>query len=123
MAKKIEFVRGDTRYISRYFTDKNKNVLKLNPDTDQVKFTVKTDSEDETEIIKKDLSNGIQVFEDGKYRIIIDPKDTQKLNLGKYGYDIELTIGVNEEHPFVRTVETGIIKLTKDYSRPSIGGA
>jgi hypothetical protein len=123
MAKKIEFRRGDTFYISRYFKDKNGNVIKVNPDTDQINFTVRKDSEDDELVIKKDLSNGIQVFEDGKYRIIIDPKDTQNLSLGKYGYDIELAIGVSEEHPFVRTPETGSIKLTKDYSRPAVGGA
>lgn len=123
MAEKIEFRRGDTFYISRYFTDKNKNILKVNPDTDQINFTVRKDSEDDEVIIKKDLSNGIQAFEDGKYRITIDPKDTQNLSLGKYGYDIELVIGANEEHPFVRTPEIGTIKLTKDYSRSTNGGA
>ena len=58
MANKIEFRRGDTRYISRYFKDKNNNVLKLNTDTDQVNFTVRKDSEDETVIIKKGVTIG-----------------------------------------------------------------
>ncbi len=123
MSEPIKFVRGDTHYISRYFTDREGNVLKLNPKTDQVNFTIRKKSEDETVVLKKDFSNGIEIAEDGKCRIVINTNDTEHLELGKYGYDIEIRIGVNEENPYVRTPEVGILKLTKDYSRPPIGGA
>lgn len=119
----IKFARGDTYYISRYFTDKEGKILKLNIETDQINFTVRKNSEDSEEVVKKDFSNGIEICEDGKCRITLKPQDTQELELGKYGYDIEIRIGINEECPFVRTTEVGTLKLTKDYSRPTVGGA
>ena len=122
MSELIKFVRGDTHYISRYFKDREGNILKLNLETDQVNFTIRKSSEDETVVLKKDFSNGVEISEDGKCRIIINTSDTEHLKIGKYGYDIEIRVGVNEENPFVKTVEVGILKLTKDYSRPPIGG-
>lgn len=118
-----KLIRGDTRYISKYFYDKNGNLLILNPSTDQVTFTIRKDSEDQEVVLKKDFSNGVTISEDGKCRIAIHTDDTQNLELGKYGYDIEVRIGVNETHPFVQTIEVGTLKLTKDYSRPAVGGA
>ena len=78
-----------------------------------------------TTLIKKTLSNsgGITIANDGKVIIAINSSDTEDLDFGKYGYDIEIIIGVNETNPFVRTPESGRIKLlNKDFSRQS-GGA
>lgn len=121
VSNKIEFVRGDTYFISRYLEDKDGNVLIIDPETDEMIFTMKKDVES-AEIIKKTLAD-IQVFSDGKYMITIEPEDTQELDFGKYGYDIEVTIGVEEETPLRRTVESGIIRLLKDdYSKHTSGG-
>ena len=70
------------------------------------------------ELIKKTLSDGeITISEDGKVRITLNSEDTKELDFGKYGYDIQLTIGKNETNPFVRTPESGKIKLlSKDFS-------
>lgn len=114
----MEFVRGDTFIISRYFQDKDGNKLILNKNTDEINFTVRRDIYSEV-VIEKHI-NDIETLEDGKYRIILNPKDTEQLDFGEYEYDIEIRIGKDEEKPFVRTVESGTIKLlSQDYSRPN----
>ena len=114
----MEFVRGDTFIISRYFQDKDGNELILNKDTDEINFTVRKSVYSEV-VIEKNI-NDIEILEDGKYRIILNPKDTEQLDFGEYGYDIEIRIGKDEENPFVRTVESGTIELlSQDYSRPN----
>lgn len=115
----MEFVRGDTFIISRYFKDKDGNNLILNKNTDEINFTMRKDIYSEVAVIEKHI-NDIEILEDGKYRITLNPKDTEQLEFGEYGYDIELIIGKDEENPFVRTVESGTIKLLEqDYSRPN----
>lgn len=123
VSNKIEFVRGDTFYISRYFEDTEGTPLVLDAQTDEVTFTMRKDIES-SEVLKKTITNsGVQILEDGKVVITINHSDTTGLDFGKYGYDIELTIGKSETNPFVRTPESGTIRLlAKDYSRPSNGG-
>ena len=122
VSNRIEFVRGDTYYISRYFLDEDGNNLTINVNTDEVIFTMKKDITSEALITKKLTEGGITVI-DNKYVITIKPDDTEDLDFGKYSYDIEVTIGVEEEIPFRRTVESGIIRLLKkDYTLHSGGG-
>lgn len=119
---KIKFVRGDTHLVSRYFTDEEGNILRPNPSTDEINFTVRKSIESEIEELKKTISD-MTINENGKYTIKINPTDTDKMEFGEYHYDIELRIGVNEEEPFVQTVESGIFKLLPyDYSRPTKNG-
>ena len=119
---KIKFVRGDTHLVSRYFADEEGNILKPNPSTDEINFTVRKSIESEIEELKKTISD-MTINENGKYTIKINPTDTDKMEFGEYHYDIELRIGVNEEEPFVQTVESGIFKLLPyDYSRPTKNG-
>lgn len=113
----MEFVRGDTFYISRCLTDKNDNPLILNKETDDITLTVR-ESIDSEIIIEKHIED-FEITEDGIYRVVLNPKDTETLELGIYEYDIEIRIGKNEENPFVRTPETGTIRLLSwDFSRP-----
>ncbi len=123
ISKTIEFVRGDTYYISRYFKDKQKNPLNIDPETDDITFTMKQNVDASTVLIKKTLSDGgITIAEDGKVRITLNSRDTKDLEFGKYGYDIQITVGKDEVNPFVRTPESGKIKLlSKDFS--ANGGA
>lgn len=118
VSRNIEFVRGDTFYISRYFKDKDGNTLQINAETDEITFTMKQSVDSSTALIKKTLSDGeITISEDGKVRITLNSSDTKSLDFGKYGYDIEIIIGKDEENPFVRTPESGKIKLlNKDFS-------
>lgn len=114
----MEFTRGDTFIISRYLKDKDDNNIIINKDTDDITFTMRKNLYSEI-VVKKDI-NDIEITDDGKYRIVLNPKDTEKLDFGDYGYDIELRIGKNEINPFVRTVESGQIELLgNDYSRPN----
>lgn len=114
----IEITRGDTCYVARQLFDEEDNILILNPVTDTVNFTVRKNMESEA-VIHKDLSDGITIKDDGVIEIIISPTDTQDLDFGEYGFDIEVTIGKDEEIPFVKTVNSGKFILTDDdYSRP-----
>ena len=114
----IEITRGDTCYVARQLFDEEYNILILNPETDTVNFTVRKNMESES-VIHKDLSNGITINDDGVIEIIISPADTQDLDFGEYGFDIEVTIGKDEEIPFVKTVNSGkFILIDDDYSRP-----
>lgn len=113
----MEFVRGDTFYISRYLQDKDGKALILNKETDEITLTVR-ETIDSDIVIEKHIED-FEITEDGKYRITLQPKDTEKLDFGKYEYDMEIRIGKDEENPFVRTIESGVISLLPlDYSRP-----
>lgn len=113
----MNFVRGDTFYISRYIEDKEGNKLILDKKKDELNFTVRRNVESEI-LIEKHIED-IEISEDGKYKITLNPSDTENLDFGSYGYDIEIRIGKAEEEPFVRTVENGKLKLLEyDYSRP-----
>lgn len=109
----INLVRGDTHYISRIFTDKDGNKLTFNTSTDQINFTVRKNINSEA-VIEKKISD-ITKDSEGKYTITIEPEDTEDLDFGKYGYDIEIRIG----NDFVRTVESGSFIISPyDFSRP-----
>lgn len=114
----LEFVRGDTFFISRYLTDEEGNKLILNPETDELTFTLRTNIYSEI-LIEKKLKD-MKITEDGKYTVTLNPRDTEELDFKKYNYDFEVRIGKDEDDPFVRTPETGTITLQEyDYSRPN----
>ena len=113
----IEFVRGDTFLISRYFKDKEDNILTLNPKEDELTFTVR-DNIYSPVIIQKKLSD-MEISQDGKYTIVLNPSDTESLDSKTYKYDLEIRIGKNEKNPYVITPESGTITLQEfDFSRP-----
>ena len=108
----LAITRGDTMILERYFTDKNGTKLEFDPSKDQINFTVRKDM-DSPVVIEKHLSDMKCV--DKLYTITVLPTDTQNLDFGVYGYDIEIRIGTE----FVLTVESGNLELLKyDYSRP-----
>lgn len=116
--RELEFVRGDTFFISRYLTDDEGNKLVLNTETDKLDFTVRENVCSEI-LIEKHIED-VDVSEDGKYKITLNPKDTEKLEFGTYGYSIKIVVGKDEDNPFVRTLEAGTITLQEyDYSRPN----
>ena len=113
----MEFIRGDTFYITRQLTDKDGNALILNKETDEISLTVRENIESEI-VIEKHIED-FEITDDGTYRVILHPKDTENLEFGVYEYDMEIRIGKDEKNPFVRTIETGTVRLLPyDYSRP-----
>lgn len=105
-----EFKRGDTNFLKKFkVTDKDGIEITLS-DTDNVYFTMK--NKDGEAVIRKNVTNGIQLLDDGYYRIVLDPTDTSKLKVCKYNYDIELNL--NTTPLYVKTIIEGTIKLKKD---------
>lgn len=122
LISKYGITRGDTLLISRRLTDNEGNVLNVNPATDAINFTIRKNMDSEV-LLHKDLTNGIVLRNDGIFDITILPKDTESMGFGTYGFDIEVTIGKEEDTPFVRTVNSGTIELLEDdYSRPEKEG-
>lgn len=118
LISRIEMTRGDTQYIRRKLTDEEGNILTLNPETDKIDFTVRQNIESEV-LIHKDNDNGINIEEDGIIEIVLTPEDTETLEFGEYGFDIQVTIGKDESVPFVKTPNSGTINLLEDdFSRP-----
>lgn len=107
-----EFPRGDT-YVLRKIrvTDKNENIIQLT-DTEQLYFTVKTDSNSNKVLIQKRINTGIELGEDGYYHITIEPTDTNKLEYGTYVYDISLKS--TRAKTIVKTLANGTITLTDE---------
>ena len=109
MAKEIsyEFIRGDTKALRKFRpTDKDGNPIELT-ELDQIYFTMKNSSKQA--VVKKKISNGINLEEDGYYHIVLNAVDTQDLPAGNYEYDIELDL--NATYLYVNTLITGEISL------------
>ena len=73
-------------------------------------FTCKKDINDNVNLFKKSLGNGITKTDDG-YVVRVAPADTKNAEIGKYFYDLQ--IGVNND---IFTVLKGVLELTYDVS-------
>jgi len=105
----IEFTRGDTCPLKFTLLDKNKNVLTLT-NTDELYFTVKENFQNTSKILQKTYQQGdIVQEEDGSYKLVIEPEETEKLNYGSYVFDICLVSG-----DYTRTVVIGNLNLTNE---------
>lgn len=81
-------------------------------DLDTVKFSCKTDPDDQEYVFQKTLGDGIEKVEAGKYRIRVAPEDTEDAELGKYFYDLQ--IGINSD---IYTIMKGKLELTWEATR------
>ena len=107
-----EFKRGDTHQLNKFRpTNKDGEPLTLRSE-DQLYFTMKKTEKGEA-IVKKNLSNGIILEDDGYYHITMETEDTRDLNAGSYVYDIELHI-VSSSKTIVKTIIEGTIELLQD---------
>lgn len=114
MAKTIdyEFKRGDSFNLRKFrIKDKNKNVIQLTS-TEQLYFTVKTDSNNSNALIQKRINTGIELGDDGYYHITMEPADTNGLDYGTYVYDIQLKSTRTKN--IVKTLFDGTITLTDE---------
>lgn len=106
MDNNIELIRGDSLNIIRQLYDKNDNPLVLDSTKDKLTFTMRKYVNTDV-VIQKSLDDVTQ--DENTYTITLEPKDTQNLDFGEYGYDIEVMIGTDS--PYVKTVEHGTINL------------
>lgn len=114
MSKTIdyEFPRGDTYPLRKFrVTDKNGNVIQLT-DTEQLYFTVKTDSNTRDVLIQKRINSGIELGNDGYYHITMEAEDTNGLDYATYVYDIQLKSTRTKN--IVKTLFDGTITLTDE---------
>lgn len=107
----FEFPRGDTKLFKFQIKDKNGEVLTLSP-TDELYFTVKRDPYSSAALFQKTVGSGIVLGDDDFYYVTISPTDTNSLDYGSYGYDIE----VKTSSGIVKTLTIGTITLTEEYT-------
>lgn len=81
-------------------------------DLDTVKFSCKTDPDDQEYVFQKTLEDGISKVSAGKYRVRVAPEDTEDADLGKYYYDLQ--IGLNSD---IYTIMKGKLELTWEATR------
>lgn len=106
----LEFPRGDNQNLVIDLVDKTGNKIVLGND-EMMYMTVKKNSRDKEYLFQKRLGDGIEKREDGKYVISIFPEDTNNLDYGSYGYDIELKLG-----SVVKTLGIYTLTLTEEYT-------
>ena len=105
----IEFTRGDTCPLKFSLLDKEGNVLTLT-NADELYFTVKTNFSTTEKKLQKTFGQGdITHEEDGSYKLVIAPDDTDDWNYGSYVWDLELVSG-----DYTRTVAIGNLTLTNE---------
>ena len=102
MNKNLNMVRGDTLSFAI-------EIEGLNQDLDTCYFSCKKDPSDDEYVFQKELEDGIEKVETGKYKIRVAPSDTKTIEIGNYYYDLQ--IGVNGD---VFTVLRGILKIEKE---------
>lgn len=113
--KQITMIKGDTFSIGVELVDENGN-----PFAEDLKAITMTcrDSENSSIIIfEKYLGSGITKADKNKYIIRVAPEDTEKVEAGKYVYDVE--IRTNED---VATILKGILTIEDDVTKPRTGG-
>ena len=83
---------------------------------DAMTFSIKKTKNDESYVLQKTLTDGIELDEDQEgqqhFSITIRPEDTEYLDVGKYVYDLELIVNGDTITP----VE-GVITINGDVTR------
>lgn len=82
--------KGDTLrcQVTAFRREGDEDVPYVPVDGDQIRFAMKRNYKDGTCLIKKDIPIDTMVLE-------LLPKDTKRLSVGEYVYDIQLTYGVD----------------------------
>lgn len=75
-------------------------------------FSVKKTKIDQNYTFQKSLTNGIISIDTLKYRVCIEPQDSELLECGEYYYDLE--IGINND---IYTIMMGILHITEDITK------
>lgn len=103
--RSLEMVRGDTFAFNLELEGLEGLTIK------DVSFCVKHNERDldAVALVKKTLGNGVTQIGEDKYQIRVAPEDTERVQPGRYVYDLELTVA-NE----VYTLLKGRIKIWQD---------
>lgn len=105
----IPFTRGDTCPLKFSLVDNDGTKLTLTG-SDELYFTVKKSFTTSEKIMQKTFGQGdIIQEEDGSYKLIIEPTDTDHLNYGNYVWDLQLVSG-----DYTRTLAIGNLTLTNE---------
>nr|DAL21159.1 MAG TPA_asm: hypothetical protein [Caudoviricetes sp.] len=99
-----DLTRGDSAYFELSIKDENNELTTV----DKIFMTVKEDWDSDTIKFQKKIDKGIY-FEDGIYKIFIDPEDTNELEFGRYVYDVEIIKG-----DIKTTIEAGILNINHE---------
>lgn len=99
----MKITRGD--YKTFTFQRKNKNGEVIMEEPQKMYLTIKNNSYEGKALIQKTLDDGIE-FENGVYRVIFLPEDTDNLSFGDYIYDIEI---INNGKPKTIKVDEFVI--------------
>ena len=101
----ISMPRGDTKYLTINVRDHQEQHIDF--DLDDVYLTVKKNFTDAEPKFQKSLSSGtITKDENGVYKTVIMPEDTDRLSYGRYVFDIEVIKG-DKSSPTFKTTKVG----------------
>ena len=108
MNRNFNFVRGDSfpfKFSIKTSQGENVNINDINT----LFITCKKETDNIASIIFQKTLEDITI-EDGYCHVVFNPKDTEKLNYGKYFFDIEITLNngyrKSELYTFTLTEET-----------------
>ena len=99
----ITLTRGDT-FMADISINKQDDTPYIPVEGDSVRFAMKSSYEDAEPILTKDIPID-------SLKLILEPKDTKKLNFGQYVYDIQLTKASGEVDTFIAKAK---LKLTEE---------
>ena len=108
MNKNLAMVRGDTLAFGfEYeFDDKSKE------DLDTCYLSCKLNPDDEEYIFQKSIGSGISKVDDNKYRVRVAPADTEDIDIGKYYYDLQISLNND-----VFTILKGVLIVEREITR------
>lgn len=101
----IEIIRGDTCPFSFKRRDKNNDVI--TEPADKLYFTIKQSYQTDEVLIQKTIDD--MSFDDGTYRFVIEPEDTNDMEYGIYVFDIEV---ITDEYK--QTIARGQIRISEE---------
>lgn len=105
----FELTRGDTCPIEFDLVLEDGQPAQLNPEADEVYFTIKKTYGTQNFVLQKKFSTGEIVQNDNSLSLVLSHTDTAELPYGNYVYDIQIRSG-----DYVHTVAIGQITLTNE---------
>lgn len=99
----MELTRGDTGQYCFQRLDADGDAITTTPTA--LYFTCKKSYQSSSVAFQKTIDD-MTMDDDGTWHFVIEPEDTEALDIGNYVYDIEVT-----ESSYVQTIAKGTLKL------------